>query len=436
MVSRATHLLVLLAGLAVTPACSGPVQPASSSPPAGPPDTGEAGAPPQQQPPPSFPAAKPSMPQVLSAGGTVVATPRIVPVFFPGDDDAERITDAITRYAASAEWTAATAQYGVGTPVVADPVQSPDPLPAGLTTPLLGTWIEAHLDGTHPEWGPIDAATLASSIYVLYPPAGATVYAPQSDPLNPMQASLCGPHGWDPMAWHWQTVPAPGPYTPVAFAVVGHCSFDATPVEDRVTAATTHELVEAVTDPLFVTSPAYDAVDDAHAFWMELTGGGELADLCAQDAADLVTPVDVGYAVQRSWSNAAAAAGHDPCVPSPSGAYFNVTADAPDVFFDPYAGVAVNGVAIPPGGSRTIDVHLYSDVPTEAWKVQAVDPNAAAGGTTLLEMTLDRDAGKNGDVLHLTIAPRFAGHDVTALYEIDSTLAGVKQRWYGEIVVR
>jgi hypothetical protein len=200
-----------------------------------------------------------------------------------------------------------------------------------------------------------------------------------------------------------------------------------------MTSTTTHELAEAATDPLFLTSPAYAAVDDAHAFWMELTGGGEVGDLCEQD---LVTPPDVGYAVQRIWSNAAASAGHDPCVPAVAPAYFNVAADAPDAFFDPYAGTTVEGVAIQPHQSRTIDVHLVSDGPTDAWQVTGVDPNAAQGGERLLKLTLDRDVGSNGDVLHLTIQPLFDAPGVTALYEIDSKLNGVTQRWYGEIVVR
>lgn len=433
MSSRATHLLVVLAGLAVTPACGGPAQPGAASSSSAP-DAGEGGA--VAPPPTAFPAVTPSVPAVQSAGGTVLASPRIVPVFFPGETDAASITDAVTRYVASAEWAAATAQYGVGAATVAPAVSSTDTLPAGLTTPGLGYWIQRHLDGTHPEWGPVDEATTASSIYVVYPPFGTAVYAPQQDPAGAMAASLCGPHPWDPVAWHWQTTPAPGPYVPVAFAVIGRCTFDSASVQDRVTAATSHELVEAVTDPLFVTSPAYSSVDDAHAFWMELTGGGEIADLCAFDAANLIRPADVGYAVQRTWSNAAAAAGHDPCVPARGGAYFNVVGEAPDVFYDPTVGVAVNGVAIPPGQARTIALHLYSDAPTEAWKVKPVDPYAAAGEGEMVRMTLDADTGKNGDVLHLTIAPQFAGRDATALYQVDSTLNGVTQHWYGAIVVR
>ena len=429
------RVLVVVAGLAMTQACAG----GASTPPAGstaaPDDdagaleaaasTPEAGAP--------YPAVAPSLPAIQSAGGAVLSTPRIVPVFFPGETRAGLLSDAIARYVASAEWRAATAQYGVGATAAAPPVQSTEALPSSIATEDVGTWIAAHLDGTHPEWGPTDDATLASTIFVLYPPADTTIYAPQEDPSDPVSATLCGPRPWDIEGWHWQTTPAPGSRPPIVFALVGACTHDGVALADRMTSTTTHELAEAATDPLFYTSPAYASVDDAHAFWMELTGGGEVGDLCEQD---LVTPPDVGYAVQRIWSNDAASAGHDPCIPAVAPTYFNVAADAPDALFDPYAGTTVEGVAIPPRQSRTIDVHLVSDGPTDAWQVVGVDPNAAQGGARLLELTLDRDVGGNGDVLHLTIRPLFDAPGVTALYEIDSRLRGVTQRWYGEIVVR
>jgi hypothetical protein len=382
-----------------------------------------------------YPAVAASVPVVKSAGGAVLAAPRIVPVFFPGETDAAELGGAIVRYAASAEWAAATGPYGVGTPTVADAVVSSEGLPSNLYTPDLGSWILRHLDGTHPEWGPVDTGTLASSVYLLYPPAGATLYAPGSDSTDPMAPTLCGARAWDLPAWHWQSVPAPGPYVPVAFAVVGRCAPGGAPLIDAMTAATSHELVEAVTDPYVVTGPAYARVDDAHAFWMEMTGGGELADLCAP--LDVARPADVGAVVQRTWSNAAAAAGHDPCIPSRGGPYFTVSADAPDAFDDPYAGGArVQGVAIAAGASRTIDVHLVSDAATDPWQITVLDANAALGGAPLLKVSLDRPTGNNGDVAHLTIEPLVGVRGATAVYEVDSTQHGVTHRWYGDVIVR
>ena len=436
---RAASGLVIVAGVAMTmQACGGGGSAPSSSAVVGGDDdagpTPDAGAPTPEA--AAYPAVSPSLPSVQSAGGAILPAPRVVPVFFPGETQSAMFTDFLGKYLASREWRAATAEYGVGAATLADAVQSTDVPPQDLRSADLGMWLAAHLDGTHPGWGPTDDATIASSIYLLYPPAGTTVFAPEQDPSNPMSQSLCGPHAWDLEGWHWQTTPAPGPAPAIAFALVGACTDYGVSLADRMTATTAHELAEAVTDPLFVTSPAYSSVDDAHAFWMELTGGGEIGDLCAQDPADLVTPPDVGYAVQRIWSNAAAAAGHDPCVPSIAPTYFNVRADAPDAFYDPYADTTVQGVQIPSGQSRTIDVHLVADGPTAPWKVTAVDPNQAAGGRSLLKMTLDHDSGANSDVLHLTIEPLFQGKGVTALYEIDSTLQGRTQRWYGEIAVR
>jgi hypothetical protein len=444
---RWTPVLFVVAGLAGTQACTGPVRQASSS--AAGDDTAGAGVDAGSTSPPApeaapYPAVAPSVPHVQSAGGAVLVQPRIVPVFFPGETEAATLTDAVAKYVASSAWKASTAEYGVAAAVMGTAVQSNDPLPGGMTTDALGAWITSHLDGTHPDWGAPDPSTIESTVYVLYPPAGTSLLSPQQDPGDPMAVTLCGPRWYDVTGWHWQTTPVPGPLVPVVFAVVGRCSFDpSVTVDDTMTATTAHELVESATDPLFVTAPAYASVDDAHAFWMEITGGGEVGDLCDQDPSDFVTPLDVGHLVQRTWSNASAASGHDPCVPAPARPYFNVDADAPDVFYDPYAGVNVHGVAIPHGHSRTIDVRLYSDTPTAPWQLAAVDPTAASGGKPLLKLSLDETTGNNGDVVHLTIEPLFEGTDVTALYEIDSTApggamagAGATQRWYGEIVVR
>jgi hypothetical protein len=429
-------VLVVLASLAMMPACgsgAGQNSPAETDgSPATDEDAGASDAGTSTPEAAAYPATAPSLPVIESAGGTVLATPRIVPVFFPGETQAAMLTGAIGKYVASAEWRDATGPYGVGATVAADPVASADALPDGATVDV-GVWLASHLDGSDPAWGPTDRATLASSIYVLYPAAGTTVFAPGRDPSDPAAATLCGTRPWDLPGWHSQTTPAPGPAPAIAFALVGACAPAGVSLADAMTSTTTHELAEAATDPLLITSSAYSSLDEAHAFWSELTGGSEIGDLCEQK---LVTPADVGYAVQRIWSNAAASAGHDPCVPAVAPAYFDVAADAPDSLFDPYANAEVRGVAIPQGQSRTIDVHLLSDGPTDAWTVSAVDPNQAQGGAELLKMTFDHDTGSNGDVLHLTIQPLFHAPGETALYELDSKLHGVIQRWYGEIVVR
>src|SRR5262249_23259800 len=84
---------------------------------------------------------------------------------------------------------------------------------------------------------------------------------------------------------------------------------------DLVTSATSHELIEASTDPQPKITPTYAFVDDEHFYWKDFFLS-EVGDMCAQEPFAFFTPTDVGYMVQRSWSNQAAKAGHDPCVPA------------------------------------------------------------------------------------------------------------------------
>jgi hypothetical protein len=81
--------------------------------------------------------------------------------------------------------------------------------------------------------------------------------------------------------------------------------------QTEITAA--HELAEAVTDPYPYSLPAYQLNG-------VFTFAGELGDLC-QGRNDRAG----GFAYQRIWSNRAAAAGGDPCVPpNPAEPYFRV----------------------------------------------------------------------------------------------------------------
>lgn len=448
MLVRASKVLLLTVGLAAMQGCAAPVQPASAAADGddgGAPAQDDAGDEPSVDAGPEaapYPAIAPFAVQVPNAGGEVVGHARVVPVFFPGQPDSAALTDFFTKYLGSSVWEQATTQYGVGAATAASAVQPTDALPSSMSTDDLNAWLTSELDGTHAVWGPTDPATVASSVYVLFVPPSTTLLAPGNDASDGYAPSLCGGRPWDPTGWHWQTTPTSAPGTtggagpPIVYAVVGACPTPGVAPLDGLTGTLSHELVEVTTDPLFLTAPAYWTVDQAHAFWVELTGGGELADLCVQEQTPFIRPPEIGYLVQRTWSNAAASAGHAPCIPAIAAAYFDVQADAPDWLLDPYVGEVVKGVAIPAGQSRTIDVRLFSDAPTAAWQVRAIDPSASQGGPPLLDLSLDHGSGQNGDVLHLTIRPLFDEVGVTALYELDSTQQGTTEAWYGEIVVK
>src|SRR5206468_11189841 len=123
-------------------------------------------------------------------------------------------------------------------------------------------------------------------------------------------------------------------------------------------------------------SPGYAQVDDADVAWMFVLGGAETGDMCAQQASSFTKFAELpAYTVQRFWSNASAAAGHDPCVPSlPGEVYFQSAPVLPDMVSLTGLPVPLKGVQIPVGQSKVISVDLFSDAPTSGpWTVQALD---------------------------------------------------------------
>src|SRR5207249_3243673 len=131
------------------------------------------------------------------------------------------------------------------------------------------------------------------------------------------------------------------------YAVVPACSSGANALA-YVEVGASHELIEAATDPLPLTDPEWALIDPANP-WTVLAG--EVADFC-----EIVSYVqDSGYVLQRSWSNAAARAGTDPCVPAPSRPFYD-TSTTPST---------VQHVAA--GASVTFTLRGFSEAPTADW---------------------------------------------------------------------
>jgi hypothetical protein len=143
-------------------------------------------------------------------------------------------------------------------------------------------------------------------------------------------------------------------------------------------------------------------------------------------------PADLPFLVQRSWSNAAATAGHEPCVPAPDGAYFAAVPVLSGTLHGGYEGQSISGegVHVAKGASTTLDVDLFSDAPTDPFTVAA---NAFGGAG--LAFSWDTTSGQNGDVLHLTItrntdAAGFSGMD---LFYLVASQSGRKSVWVGAV---
>jgi hypothetical protein len=255
--------------------------------------------------------------------------------------------------------------------------------------------------------------------------------------------------------------------TQFAYAVIPTCSSSI----DGLTSVVSHEWVEASTDPLVTGNgtfmvnggpqSAFFTTDQDHVIWA-LLGGGEAGDLCEPEGSPIyVKPTDVGYAVQRTWSNALAMASHDPsavpppwstaparaphdpCAPAIAGSFFDSAPVLPETvtFSSSITGtVTTQGITIPVGQSKTIEVDLFSDGATNGpWMVTADDVLAKLYGSYGLQPTLafqwDRTQGVNGEKLHLTIqvtaaSPIGGGH----AFMITSSLGSRQAVWPGLVV--
>jgi hypothetical protein len=213
--------------------------------------------------------------------------------------------------------------------------------------------------------------------------------------------------------------------TYVTYSVVAQCPpFPNSSAIDSIASIASHELVEAATDPLAIDNPAFLQPDPADIAWA-VPAGGELGDMCAGYGNVFYKPSDVPYLVQRTWSNKAAAAGHDPCQPDGNTPYFNAAA----VLTETVAVDTVNakGINIPVGGTGTVELELYSDAPTSGpWTVQAVDLSSLFGGPQQLDATFAGQmtaSGVNGDKLTLTIKVLSQGMGGYEVLWITDTLA-------------
>jgi hypothetical protein len=230
----------------------------------------------------------------------------------------------------------------------------------------------------------------------------------------------------------------------VPYAVVLQCDYGRGPV-DSASYALSHEVSEAAVDPL---GNAYNDIDPDHFAWSVMLGfQTEIGDMCEFfDEAMLAPEPSLGLTTQREWSNASAAAGHNPCVPAPPEPYFNVTSLAPleDISVDASALRAAltggggqlqsrtKGVRLSASSDAQIELGLFSDAPTDAWQVEAFEMDPAEELTSTepfspttapsVDLQLDKSSGKNGDKITLSVHAKSRPAIGAALVVVKSTL--------------
>jgi hypothetical protein len=342
------------------------------------------------------PAAHPSLARgnIPDHGGPTLAHARIVTVTFAGYEH-EPDVEAFGGWLPTSDWWATVgAEYGIGAATSLGHVVLASPAPASTTVSELGALLAARIkDGTLPS--DPDTSIEADTVYVVYFPASTSVHVTAGD-------AGCG------AASGFHASYSDGQLLFVFAAIPGNCaatdpSLGLSDLEFLEFNAS-HEIFEAVTDPYLVatngsalaTGPAAWDLQDRTNPWLGL--GGELGDACTAHCVR-----DAGFTVQRIWSNAAALAGDDPCVPA----------------VEPAFGVAPvqdAAVMVAAGSSAQVPVVGWASAPAAPWQVNAyaapfvtssfvptasLDPEAldnGATGTLVVSVPTGTSVGAQGYV--------------------------------------
>jgi hypothetical protein len=344
-------------------------------------------APPPDPPFVFSPAPDGTFARAVSGGGSVIAAPTVVPIIYASDPQKDVITAFTAKFATSAYWGQVTGEYGVGPLTARTPIIVSDEAPASFSASQVVLWLASMFMNDPDHFGTPDPNTL----YAIYYPSETT--------LTLGVEKSCTDFG----GYHSEFRIGE---TRFGFAVMARCAtFNGLSGSDTTTMTASHEMVEWATDPFPATSAAFKSVDDDHAVWGRFFGG-ELADLCNQAADLTVVPADLGFRVQRSWSNASAAAGHHPCVPIAKEPYFTAFPTKPETITVTNSlskPMTTRGFQVGVGESKTIDLTMYSDADAGTWTVQVVDLARIHGLGSEFSYRLNRPSGRSGDTLKLTI---------------------------------
>jgi hypothetical protein len=337
-------------------------------------------------------------------GGPVLANPTLVTITFAGD--AERsFAESLGAYVVTSPWLSAVGpEYGIGLGtqvnvelsetapstiddstiqgLIASLIQdgtAPSP-PGGTIIPInAGSPFDAPDGGILFDGGVPDAeASEAGSGAAVLLPAVYMIYIPSTTTETVDGSILCDISGG---GYHNQAQGSFNGFT-FAYAVVSQCTGSS--VSDLVQSVT-HEFIEGSTDPAPITRPAW-TITSPENIWS--TFGGEVGDLCS-----FLSPQwsEGGYTgLQRVYSNAAAAAGGDPCLPAPSPAYF-----ATDI--EPQTWVAVLA-----GTTKTFPVLGWSTAAMAPWALSA-SPYISSPPTFNPTATLNASMLDNGQSATLTV---------------------------------
>jgi hypothetical protein len=327
------------------------------------------------------------MPQVVlvTKTGGVLATPKVVAMTYDNDTNRAELESFLTAFSKSVAWSAPTMEYGVGALSVSTPIHLTGNAPKTMKDTDAHAILKAH--------APLDPST----IYTLFLPAGTVI--------DDGSGSKCCTD-YDGYHSDYST----GGVTAVYSIVCACPGFDGKATTDlqQLTVAAAHETIEAATDP-HSKNEGYSQPDDAHIAWSLVTGG-ETGDMCAFADTAYWIPKDMKYMAQRSWSNAAAAAGHDPCVGEASSVYYNTIPQLTDSVTLADYGITTKSIKIPLGSTATLKLKIYADTAGAGPFTVSVDDYSGMG-----YIAVKNPAGtfNSGDTVSVDITAKSADPNYT-----------------------
>jgi hypothetical protein len=367
----------------------------------------------------TYPAYAIDWPQLIGSDAGIIAQPRAVAVTYDGDTLRSDVETMISNLGATPYWQTTTSEYGVSRLSALAPIHLNETAPTLFDDNDIQTFITTHLNAADAGWPMPDGQT----IYALYFPATT-------------QVTLGGMHSCQTFGAYHSSYRLNG--VKVAYAVMPRCPgapsvpLIATDLQ-LLTGVTSHELIEAVTD---IDGTGYSLPPPSHIAFATFAGA-ETGDMCEFNSGAWILDPDLNVTVQRTWSNQAALAGHEPCVPAPS----QTSTYAVPVFTEmvpiTFSGAALMtpGVSLGMGESATVPLLLVSSGPTQPFTVTAIDRMQFDNLGQSLRFDFDRNSGVNGEKIYLTITrvgddPNFGG---AMPFLIQGSVNGSSSSWFAVV---
>ncbi len=337
------------------------------------------------------PAFAPEMPRVVNDGGAILSKPQLVTVTWttdPNEGALENFGDAI----GSSSYWKQVGEYGVGEATSAH-VEVSDAPASTMTEDELASFVADHVTGAPANGWPVNTAQTA---YVIYTPPSMKITSSGTDDCDSTDG------------YHDET--STKTFAHIVYAVVIEACHDSQDVVSFSTETASHEMIESSTDPHWQSDLAWSGFDSDHLAWdIWQQQQDEIADACEYNSdAVYEETAPFAYGVQRFWSNASAAAGHNPCVRAPTQAYFNTTpldTEAISVTVSSEKTAAnTKGFEIPVGSTKVLRYGFYADGEGGPWTFQVVEGDGFTTPTTPhLKITSDRASGDNGDIANVSV---------------------------------